>query len=52
VCAQQFANATHVGSTQEDNGITLFQIFEHSLIKDFVAMVNDGVMATGKQKPF
>ena len=49
---QQFAHATHVGDADEDNGITLFQIFEHSLIEDFVPMVDDGVMAAGKPQSF
>jgi hypothetical protein len=41
-----------VGSADEDNGITLFQIFEHSLVEDLVAMIDDGVMAAGKPQPF
>ena len=49
---QQFAHARHVGSADEGNRITLFQIFEHSLVKDPVPMVDDGVMAAGKSQSF
>ena len=49
---QQFTHTTHVGSADEDNGITLFQIFEHSRIEDLVPMVDDGVMAAGKPQSF
>jgi hypothetical protein len=52
ILTQQFAHAPHVGSADEGNGITLFQILAHSLIENFVPMVDDGVMAAGKPQSF
>ena len=52
ILTQKFAHATHVGSADEGNGITLFQIFEHSLTEDLVPMVDDGVMTAGKPQSF
>jgi hypothetical protein len=52
ILTQQFAHALHVGSADEGNSITLFQISEHSFVEDLVPMVDDGVMATGKPQSF
>ena len=52
ILTQQFAHAVHVGSADEGNRITLFQIFEHSLKEDLVPMVDDGGMTTGKSQSF
>ena len=52
ILTQQFAHAIDVGGADEGNRITLFQIFEHSLVKDLVPMVDDGGMAAGKSQSF